>query len=88
MAEVRLTPKFVKALQKLGHKQMERAKKSLLQFQANPRHPSLHFEKLSGSPYCTIRVDMNHRIVVRDEGDDRYEMVDIGNHDYVDRAYG
>ena len=54
MAGIQPTPKFTKALQALGHKERRQAAKSLQQFVENPRHPSLHFEKLSGSDYYTI----------------------------------
>ncbi len=48
----------------------------------------MHFEKLSGSPYRTIRVDRNHRIVLYELEGDLFELVDVGSHDYVDRNFG
>lgn len=88
MAGVRPTARFDKAMRHLGPTQRKRAAKSLAQFVENPRHPSLHFEKLSGSDYCTIRVERNFRIVLKDLGGDLYELLDIGSHDYVYRQYG
>ena len=88
MAGIRPTPKFEKALKALGHKERRRAGKSLQQFVENPRHPSLHFEKLGGSDYCTIRVDRNFRIALKDLGNDVYELLDVGSHKYIDRVYG
>jgi hypothetical protein len=54
----------------------------------DPRHPGLHFEKLSGSEYRTIRpVRGAWRIVLRGQGD-LYELVDVDTHKLVDRKYG
>ncbi len=88
MARLTLTPKFLKAFKELDERRQKRARKSMETFIERPRHPHLHFEKLKGSSYRTIRVDMNFRIVLREIGEDAFEAVDIGNHDYVDRGYG
>ncbi|CAH1672118.1 type II toxin-antitoxin system RelE/ParE family toxin [Chelatococcus asaccharovorans] len=88
MVSLRLSPKFEKAFDDLDDRLKKRADKSIELFMERPRHPSLHFEKLSGSPYRTIRVEMKFRIVLRELGPDEFELVDIGHHDYVDRAYG
>ena len=54
----------------------------------NPRHPGLHFEKLTNSAYRTIRVDRKkYRIVLKGDGDE-FELVDVGTHQHVDRNYG
>ncbi|MDE1159188.1 MAG: hypothetical protein PW791_13145 [Neorhizobium sp.] len=54
----------------------------------NPRHPGLHFEKLKGSAYRTIRPDRGkYRIVLRGDGTS-FELVDVDRHDIVDRRYG
>jgi hypothetical protein len=55
----------------------------------NPRHPGLHFEKMIGSSYRTIRVDQGRwRIVIRDLKGSTYELVDVDRHKNVDRNYG
>ncbi len=62
---------------------------ALSRFFVNPRHPSLHFEKLIGSKYRTIRVDRGRwRIVMRDLGRSNYELVDVDRHQNIDRNYG
>jgi hypothetical protein len=82
------TPKFNKAFASLDEKKQRRTAKSLRQLDVNPRHPSLHLGKLEGTFYCTIRVELNFRVALRDLGEGQYELVDIGNHDYIYRVYG
>lgn len=88
MVRLRRTERFGKSFRSLGPEQQKRAEKSLRLFADNPRHPSLHFEKLTGSAYRTIRVDLNHRIVLYEIEGDLFELVDVGSHDYVDRNFG
>lgn len=82
------TRKFDRSLQALAHDRQVRAAKSLQLFSDNPRHPSLHFEKLGGSDCRTIRVDRNHRIVLIEVSEDVYEVIDIGSHDYIYSKFG
>jgi hypothetical protein len=88
LAGLRYTERFQKAFHALGPEQQQRAAKSLELFEENPRHPSLHFEKLTGSVYRTIRVDRNHRIVLREADDGVFDLLDVGTHDYVYRRFG
>jgi hypothetical protein len=77
---------FLKAYAKLTRDIQDRTDIALTQFYANPRHPSLHFEKYK--TYHTIRVDRGRwRIAIRDRGDSHYELVDIDRHDRIDRRY-
>lgn len=88
MVKFRNSDRFVKALRALGHEQRKRAEKSLLLMVDNPRHPSLHFEKLS-SGVRTIRVDRNFRIVLKEvagEGD-TFDLLDVDTHTKVYQRY-
>lgn len=81
------TAGFQKAYDKLTVEVQARADEVLRQFYENPRHPGLHFEKYY-SALRTIRVDRKRwRIVMRDLGDSRYELVDIDRHEKIDRRY-
>jgi mRNA-degrading endonuclease RelE of RelBE toxin-antitoxin system len=85
----RLTKNFERAYGKLAPQVRDRIDEALRQFEENPRHPSLHFEKLKGSSYRTIRVDRKrYRIVLRDADDGVLELVDVDQHKTVDRKYG
>lgn len=80
-------PKFERAYKKLTYAQKDSVDKALRRFRENPRHPSLHFEKLQGSSYRTIRADLGIRIVLSGGKDDHFDLVDVGSHDLADR-YG
>lgn len=86
---VRLTllPRFERAYKKLTPNQKDAVDKALTRFLDNPRHPSLHFEKLRGSRYRTIRADLGMRIILRGGQDDHFDLVDVGSHNLADR-YG
>lgn len=76
--------RFNKKFAALGPEVRARAIKSLQQFVDDPRHPSLHFEKLS-TGYHTIRVDLNFRILLRQLGEGRYELADVDSHTNIYR---
>lgn len=84
--ELRPSRRFEKAYKTLSLPVGKRVRKSLKQFLTNPRHPSLHFEKLS-SGYRTIRVDLNFRIVLR-EAEGGFELIDIATHTKAYADYG
>lgn len=87
---MQLTPslRFTRAYKALPHEAKEQVQKALRLFMENPRHPGLHFEKLKGSDYRTIRPDRGkYRIVLRGEGT-MFELVDVDRHEIVDRKYG
>jgi len=82
------TARFQRAYDKLTDEDLLAVDRALRLFLENPRHPGLHFEKLKGSRYRTIRVTRGRlRIVLRGDGAEM-DLVDIGNHDYVDGKYG
>lgn len=88
MAVLRPTRRFEKSFKRLDARLQQRAAKSITQFSENPRHGHLHFEKLKGSDYLTIRVDSNFRIVLREAEKGVYDLVDVGSHTDVYQAYG
>lgn len=82
------TPRFERAYRKLTEEVKSAVNDALRQFYQNPRHPALHFEKLSGSEFRTIRVDRGRwRVVLRGSGSE-FDLVDVDRHDAVDGKYG
>ncbi|WEK05444.1 MAG: hypothetical protein P0Y65_04080 [Candidatus Devosia phytovorans] len=87
MIELVRRKRFIKKFAALAPDVRARAIKSLRQFVEDPRHPSLHFEKLS-TGYHTIRVDLNFRILLRHLGEGRYELADVDSHTAIYRLHG
>lgn len=81
------TKRFEKRVKTLGPEERSRTAKSLKQFLANYRHPSLNFEKLS-TGYYTIRVDLNFRIAMRKNADGSYDLLDVDTHSSLYNRYG
>ena len=82
------TARFIRAYKKLAPDLKVRVDDALRKFLADPRQPGLHFERLSGSEYRTIRpVQGRWRIVLRGKGDE-FELVDVDSHKIVDKKYG
>lgn len=82
------TTRFKRAYGSLPDDVQRLVDKALTQFMENPRHPSLHFEKMQGSDYRTIRPDRGkYRIVLRGDGGE-FDLVDVDRHGVVDRRYG
>lgn len=82
------TPHFDRSYKKLKPEIKVRVDEALRKFIENPRHPGLHFEKLSGGNYRTIRpVRGAFRIVLRGERDE-FELIDVDTHKRVDSKYG
>lgn len=79
---LRSTKRFEKSFTALAEPVRKRAQKSIKQFLANPRHPSLHFEKLA-SGYRTSRVDKNFRIVLLETDGGDFDLIDIATHSKV-----
>jgi hypothetical protein len=88
MISLRRSASFEKAIRRLGPEQAKRAAKSLTQFLENPRHPHLHFERLGGTPYLTIKADNNFRIIMRESGKDVFDLVDVVDHNTMKQQYG
>ena len=82
------TPRFERAFRKLPIEVQDATLLAITRFMSDARHPSLHFEKLKGSEYRTIRVDRGRwRIVLRGSGA-QFDLVDVDRHKKVDSKYG
>jgi len=81
IATARFNREF-KALLKSHRLTESKAEKVLLILANNPRHPSLHLHKLSGTNNYAVSVDENLRIILNWE-DDRLYLSRIGSHDEV-----
>jgi mRNA-degrading endonuclease RelE of RelBE toxin-antitoxin system len=77
-----ISPQAERALQALPAEHRARLEEALRRFQANPRHPSLQFERIAGHPgLYSIRITPSHRAILRrvtDSADETYGLVDIG----------
>ena len=90
MPSIRLHSAFPKKLKKFVKNNARRSqavKEALRRFQADPKHPSLHLEKLSGSTTWTIRVDQGNRLffIWADTGDTAIFFF-VGAHDAYRRV--
>lgn len=78
--------RFEKALARLAAEDRRRALKAIEPFSANPRHPSLNFERLTGHPdKYTIRVTRGLRMLLQAVDDDYVLVVTVDNHDLYDK---
>jgi mRNA-degrading endonuclease RelE of RelBE toxin-antitoxin system len=84
---LRVSARFEKDLKALDGTQRERVHKALRLFIVDPRHPSLHFEKLRGyNRLHTIRFSRGDRIFLRATAEaDLFELDRLGPHDLYDR---
>jgi mRNA-degrading endonuclease RelE of RelBE toxin-antitoxin system len=77
--------RFLRTVSKLSPDKRAAVTKALKQFAANPWHPSLNFEKVKSTDMCTIRVDRGWRILLKKTDTARYELIEVGEHDYIYR---
>ena len=91
MAEVIITDHFNRKVVKFlkSHPELvTKYKKTVLQLQINPHHPSLRLHKLHGKlqDFYSVSINMQYRIsldfIIQD---DQIILLDIGNHDYLCR---
>lgn len=84
---LRVSARFEKDLKALDATQRGRVQRALTLFLANPRHPSLHFEKLRGHDRLhTIRFSRGGRVFLRATAEaDLFELDRLGPHDLYDR---
>lgn len=83
--------RFKKAFAKIAARDKARfglITKAINLFQNDVHHPSLNFEKLKGGDYCTIRVSQGERLILRQSGQDTFELIGIVDHDTMERRYG
>ncbi len=89
MPSIRLTPRFESARIKFvrrNKKLSQHVQDVLICFAKNPQHPSLHLEKLAGTPYWSVRIDQGNRLffVWSDTGDTAIFFL-VGPHDMYKR---
>jgi len=89
MPKLRLTLAFEKDYARLDDAVKRRVDAAITRFFESPKHPGLQLERRRGMPdYWTIRASKNHRIVLRRLSEaDTYELVCVGDHDYVDKKF-
>jgi hypothetical protein len=83
---VELTPTgaFRRSLKRLSASDVEDTLSALKRFQANLDDRSLNFEKVRNAQgYFTIRSNLSIRILLKRTAPERYDIVIVGNHDYV-----
>jgi hypothetical protein len=72
--------RFKRAYEKLPDDVKPRVDEALSKFLDDPRRPGLHFEKLGGSAYRTIRPVRGAWRIVLLGGGSEYELVDVDTH--------
>lgn len=91
MAEVIISEKYKKRaikFLKLHPTLLKKYKKTLLQLEIDPYHPSLRLHKLKGNlhEYYSVSINMQYRIMIDFIiQDDKVILINIGNHDYLYR---
>jgi len=78
----RATDRFWKCPQKLPHPIQELANSNFELLKADPRHPSLHFKKIS--QFWSVRVGLDYRALAVEDGED-FLWVWMGSHDEYER---
>jgi hypothetical protein len=80
-------PRFWQLYAKLPHQIREQAREAYRLFQANPAHPSLHFQRLKGHPELwSVRVTRDFRAVGLRESD-AITWFWIGDHRAFERTF-
>lgn len=86
--KVEVTRRFEKDLKRLLKSDAEQALESLERFIDHPKDPSLNFERVTNrAGYFSIRATFKIRILLRMTAIDEYDVVAIGNHDYIYKSY-
>jgi|KBSMisStaDraftv2_1062788.scaffolds.fasta_scaffold2699737_2 mRNA-degrading endonuclease RelE of RelBE toxin-antitoxin system len=88
MPRVRWSRTFEKSFRKLPAQIQDAAFRAVQNFLEAPERRSLNFEKLRGTDYWSIRVNLGYRILLRSEPDPEgyvFRLMDIGPHDVYRR---
>jgi mRNA-degrading endonuclease RelE of RelBE toxin-antitoxin system len=88
MARVRWSRTFEKSFRKLPAQIQDSAFRAVWNLLEDPARPSLNLEKLRGTDYWSIRVNLGYRILLQRESDsegDAFRLVDVGPHDIYRR---
>lgn len=87
--QISLSSHYIAAYKKYVKDNKQRVKvlkKALLLLKENPKHPSLHTEKLQGSNMWTVRISKGERLFFIWYDENTILLVDLGAHDKY-RAY-
>jgi len=85
---VQITNAFRRDLKGLSEEDKGAVIKALKAFIGDPRSHGLNFEKVTGQKgYATIRATLGVRILMRQITKSRFDVVAIGNHDFIYRSY-
>lgn len=80
--------RFEKDLKRLSKSDAEHAIEAIEAFTINPTARALNFEKVwNRAGYFTIRATFKVRILLRQIGEEEFEALAIGNHDYIYESY-
>lgn len=82
--EIKLASSYFRSLRKFvknNKTNSSNVKKALKLFKENPKHPSLHLEKLGGSKLWTIRIDQRNRIFFSWIDESTVLLIDVDKHD-------
>jgi mRNA-degrading endonuclease RelE of RelBE toxin-antitoxin system len=89
MPRVRWSRTFEKSFRKLPAQIQDAAFRAVRNLLEDPSRPSLNLEKLRGTEYWSIRVNLGYRILLRSESDldgDVFRLADVGPHDIYRRT--
>jgi len=78
------TKRFNKEYKKFVKNNLQRAEsivKAIDLFVKDPKHPSLHIEKLEGTGIWSMRIDRGNRIFFLWTDENTVLFIDIGHHD-------
>jgi hypothetical protein len=86
--QVTPTGAFLRSFKKLSTANAEDTTAALKLFLANPQAKSLNFERVrTRKGYFTIRSNYSIRILLRQSGPQSFDVVAVGNHDYIYESY-
>lgn len=86
--QVTPTGAFLRALKRLSKADAEDTASALELFLLNPSAKRLNFERVkSRKGYFTIRSNYSVRILLKETKPQEFEIVAVGNHDYIYARY-
>lgn len=86
--QISLTGAFKRNFKKLSKQDQERTIQALEMFVTDHKTPILNFEPvISRSGYFTIRSTYSVRVLLLKMTDTGFDVVAVGNHDYIYAAY-
>lgn len=86
--QVTPTGPFLRSLKRLSKADAEDTILALELFLSNPKAKPLNFERVKNRRgYFTIRSNYSVRILLRETDRSQFDVVAVGNHDYIYSAY-